>query len=154
MIYKATSVAGEATTDTTDATSMNSYSASAVATTSFATSANQYSFTPAQTTTVLQSSTALSTQKSHAWIAGPVIGAFVGCAILIGLAIWIWSLYRRLAKTKQSVQDIDSSTEKPPEIQQPIDNNTATHHPGPQELAADRAVELPATHLRSELAAT
>jgi len=152
MIYKVTSVIAATTTDTT-ATNSFSVSHTSTASTTTVNGFSQYSFTSFSTTTVSQSSNVSPTKSNHAWIAGPVIGAFVGCIILLGLAFWIWSLYRRLAKQKQDVKAADNNAEKPVQIQPSVHNVMTTGRYGPQELAGDRGVEVPVTDLRSELPA-
>ena len=144
MIYKTTSVAAAATTArTTSATTATVTTLSGIDT--------QLSFTPSPTTVASQQASTPPTQRNSAWIVGPVIGAFVGGAVIVGVAFWIWSLYRRLAQSQGAIQAAEIGIEKSPQTQQPPPTMPATSAPVPQELVGYRPVEAPATELPPEL---
>jgi hypothetical protein len=87
---------------------------------------SQSSPTSFQSTAISQSSTPASTQSSSAWIAGPIVGAFIGGAILIAVAFWIWHLHRRLAQSQRDLRAAEIGTKKPPQNQQPPQMAPAT----------------------------
>jgi len=147
MIYKSTSVAASATTaSTTSATAATTTISSSIDTLN---GISQPSFTPSPTTTASQQASAPPTRRNSAWIAGPVVGAFAGGAIIVGVAFWIWSLYRRLAQSQGIIQVAENGIKTSPQTQQSPSTMPATGTP--QELVGHRLVEAPATELRPEL---
>lgn len=144
LIYKSTSVAAA----TTSATTATSTTASSIDTLN---GLSQLSFTPSPTTTASQQASITPSRRNSAWIVGPVIGAFVGGAVIVGVAFWIWSLYRRLAQSQGAIQAAEIGIETSPQTQQLPPNISATSAPKPQELVGYRLVEAPATELRPEL---
>lgn len=150
MIYKEIPVTTAAASSTIDNTAdLASTSSPSISDAINGFSQSSYAFS--QPTAASQTSTAASSQSSSAWIAGPVIGALAGGAILVGLAFWIWHLHRRLAQIRRDTRATEVDTDKPPQIQQPPQMQYVTSAPKPQELAGYHVVEAPRNELHAEL---
>lgn len=148
-IYKEIPVATSAASSTTNTAYLAPVSSPS--TSSATNGLSQSSLTSFQSTAVSQPSTTASTQSSSAWIAGPVVGAFAGGAIFIGVAFWIWHLHRRLAQSQRDLRATEVGTDKPPQGQQLPQIWPPTSAPKPQELASYHVVEAPRNELRAEL---
>jgi hypothetical protein len=149
MIYKEIPVATTTASSTVNTASLVPVSSLSISSTTIGLS--QSPLTSSQSTVVSQPYAAASTQSNSAWIAGPIVGAFAGGAILVGLAFWIWHLHRRLAQSQQDLRENGIGIEKSPQSQQPPQITPATNVPKLQELAGYHLVEAPRNELRAEL---
>jgi hypothetical protein len=148
-IYKEIPVATTAASSTINTVNLVQVSSPGISSTT--NNLSQSSPTSFQPTVISQSSTPASTPSSSAWIAGPIVGAFVGGAIFIAVAFWIWHLHRRLAQSQRDLRAAEIGTEKPPQSQQPPQMTPATSVSKLQELAGYHLVEVPRNELRAKL---
>ena len=105
-----------------------------------------------QTTSGSQQTASSGQPASHnnGWIAGVVIGAIAGLAIIIGVGFWIWYLHRRLAQNQ--TEKLPTQQTQPPlpkdQFVQPLQPaSPAQMH----ELPAVGAAEIPAGNPVPEL---
>ncbi|KAJ6021053.1 hypothetical protein N7540_006557 [Penicillium herquei] len=97
------------------------------------------------------SSSSSSSSSSKAWIAGPVVGAVAGIALIAGLIFWCMSRNRQGASTAPGAE-----SETPPELQGNYEAPELQGTYRPSELSGNyEPPELPPDHsARMELAAT
>jgi hypothetical protein len=96
-----------------------------------------------------QQTTSSGQPSSHnnGWIAGVVIGAVAGLAIIIGVGYWIWYLHRRLAQSQKQQSPTEQTQLPPPKDESVQPASLVQVH----ELPTTMGVEMPAGNQLPEL---